>query len=129
MVGIGINKLFYHAVGITLSTILADAAWDAFHSEAEDDPTKPKLPGLGGTWEEELYYADTGPKDEYYNCQNGDDEFCKEKLKRLSTIFMLIRAKEAIGMATFSEKLVFNMEVDIYNTDCPYWIKLDKFKY
>jgi len=86
-----------------------------------------ELPNLGGTWEEELDYADNGPKDESTECNSDGDDYCKKFLQTLRAFQRDIMRLENLGANTTQAKLTFNALARLYHESCPYWVKVKPY--
>lgn len=98
--------------------LLPDFSWNSYSD----------LPPPGtGSWEDDLNWADNGPKDTTYECKTDDDDHCKKRLIALRNLRRLIVVKKNSGRVTILDEISFNSRANEYHRDCPYWARVPLF--
>ena len=86
-----------------------------------------KLPGFGGSWQDELDYADNGPKGENTECKTDDDDYCKNFLRTLRKFYKNIFRFRNQGVNTLQLELSYDALAAQFHQMCPYWARVKTF--
>lgn len=84
---------------------------------------------IASSWEDDLDFADNGPKAEYqfWRCKTDGDRDCRARLMFLRAMYMRIKYFQMIGFDDLPAKQKYNEMAFRYHNECPHWVRVPVF--